>query len=57
VLTIADGGGARATLTSLLIVFGIAVVVVVPSIVLLYTLTQRSLIEEGERPQPHVSGI
>jgi cytochrome d ubiquinol oxidase subunit II len=51
VLTIADGGGAGATLTSVLIVFGIAVLVVVPSIALLYTLTQRSLIEEGESPR------
>ena len=53
VLTIADGGAASATLTSVLIVFGVAVVVVLPSIALLFTLTQRSLVEEGDRPQPH----
>ena len=34
----------------MLIVFGIAVVLVIPSIALLYTLAQRSLIEEGESP-------
>ena len=34
----------------------IAVVLVLPSIGLLFTLTQRNLIEEGERPQPHTSG-
>jgi cytochrome bd ubiquinol oxidase subunit II len=56
VLTIADGGGASATLTSVLIVFGLAVVLVLPSIALLFTLTQRSLIEEGESPRPHTSG-
>ena len=36
-----------------LIVFGVAVVLVIPSIALLYTLAQRSLVEEGESPQPH----
>ena len=41
----------------MLIVFGVAVVLVLPSIGLLFTLAQRSLIEEGERPQPHASGI
>ena len=34
----------------MLIVFGVAVVLVLPSIGLLYTLAQRSLVEEGERP-------
>ena len=49
-LTIDDGAAPSATLTTLLIVFGVAVVLVVPSIALLFTLAQRSLIEEGERP-------
>jgi len=50
-LTIADGAGPSATLTSVLIVFAVAVVLVVPAIALLFTLAQRSLVEEGERPQ------
>jgi cytochrome bd ubiquinol oxidase subunit II len=50
-LTIADGAGASATLTGILIVFGVAVVLVLPSLALLFTLAQRSLIEETERPQ------
>jgi cytochrome d ubiquinol oxidase subunit II len=52
-LTIADGAAPSATLTSVLIVFGVAVVLVLPAIALLFTLAQRSLIEESERPQPH----
>ena len=40
----------------MLIVFGVAVVLVLPALALLYTLAQRSLIEEGERPQPHQGG-
>jgi hypothetical protein len=44
------------TLTALLIVFGVAVLVVLPSIGPLFTLAQRSLIEEGERPQPQQIG-
>ena len=55
-LTIDEGAAPSATLTSVLIVFGVAVVLVLPSIALLFTLAQRSLIEEGERPQPHGSG-
>ncbi len=50
-LTIANGAATSATLTAVLIVFGVAVVVVLPSIGLLYTLTQRSLIEETEAPR------
>jgi cytochrome bd ubiquinol oxidase subunit II len=50
-LTIADGAGASATLTSVLIVFGVAVVLVVPAIALLFRLAQRGVIEESERPQ------
>jgi cytochrome d ubiquinol oxidase subunit II len=38
------------TLTGVLIVFGVALLLVVPSIVLLYTLAQRNVIEEGEAP-------
>ena len=50
-LTIADGAATSATLTAVLIVFGVAVVVVLPSIGLLYTLTQRSMVEETEAPR------
>ena len=49
-LTIDQAAAPDATLTSVLIVFGVAVVLVVPSIALLFTLAQRSMIEEGERP-------
>jgi cytochrome bd ubiquinol oxidase subunit II len=56
VLTISAAAAPSATLTSVLIVFGAAVVLVVPSIALLFVLAQRSLIEEGERPQPQHGG-
>jgi cytochrome bd ubiquinol oxidase subunit II len=52
-LTIADGAAASATLTSVLLVFGVSVVLVLPSIALQFTLAQRSLIEESEGPQPY----
>jgi cytochrome d ubiquinol oxidase subunit II len=45
-LTIADGAGADSTLTEVLIVFGVAVVLVLPALGLLYALTQRSVLEE-----------
>jgi cytochrome bd ubiquinol oxidase subunit II len=51
-LKIADGAAPSATLTAVLIVFGVAVAVVVPSIALLFTLQQRSVIEESEAPHP-----
>jgi cytochrome d ubiquinol oxidase subunit II len=50
VLTIDAGAAPSATLTAVLIVFGAAVLVVIPSLALLYTLAQRSLIEESEEP-------
>jgi len=56
VLTIDAGAAPSDTLTALLIVLAIAVVLVLPSIGLLFTLTQRNLVEEGERPRPHTSG-
>jgi hypothetical protein len=40
----------------LLIVFGIAVLIVLPSIGLLFTLVQRNLIEETSRPTLRPSG-
>jgi cytochrome bd ubiquinol oxidase subunit II len=51
-LTIDAGAAPGATLTSLLIVFGVAVVLVIPALALLYTLAQRSIIEETSRPEP-----
>ena len=50
VLTIEDGAAPSATLAMVLIVFGVAVVLVLPALGLLFTLAQRSLIEEGEAP-------
>jgi cytochrome bd ubiquinol oxidase subunit II len=47
-LTIEDGAGASSTLTAVLVVFGIAVVVVLPALALLFTLDQRSVLEEAE---------
>jgi cytochrome d ubiquinol oxidase subunit II len=44
-LTISAGAGASETLTMVIIVFGAAAVLVLPAIGLLYTLTQRSLLE------------
>jgi len=52
-LTIEDGAAAGATLTAVLIVFGVAVALVLPSLGLLYALAQRSMLEgEGEAPPP-----
>ncbi len=45
-LTIEQGAAASETLTAVLVVFGIAVVVVLPALGLLYTLSQRSILEE-----------
>jgi cytochrome d ubiquinol oxidase subunit II len=45
-LTIQDGAGTSATLTAVLVVFVVAVVLVLPSLGLLYALTQRSVLEE-----------
>jgi len=54
-LTISQGAAGQATLEATLIVFAIAVVVVLPSLGFLYTLTQRSVLEESDsahRPEP-----
>jgi cytochrome d ubiquinol oxidase subunit II len=53
VLTISAGAAPSATLTTLLVVFGVAVVLVIPAIALLFTLAQRSLVEETSGPTPH----
>jgi cytochrome d ubiquinol oxidase subunit II len=51
-LTIADAAAASATLTTILIIFGVAVVLVLPSIGLLFTLVQRNVVEETSQPAP-----
>jgi cytochrome d ubiquinol oxidase subunit II len=51
-LTIRAAAAPGPTLTALLIVFGAAVVLVVPAIALLFTLAQRDLIGETAGPQP-----
>jgi cytochrome bd ubiquinol oxidase subunit II len=51
VLTIDAGAAPSATLTTLLAVFGVAAVLVVPSIALLFMLVQRSLVTEGAGPE------
>jgi cytochrome d ubiquinol oxidase subunit II len=51
-LTISDAAAASATLKTLLVVFGVAILVVVPSIGLLFTLVQRNLVEETTQPAP-----
>ena len=52
-LTIKDGAGASETLNAVLIVFGVAVVLVLPAFGLLYVLSQRSVLEpEAQAPGP-----
>jgi cytochrome d ubiquinol oxidase subunit II len=50
-LTVEDAAAPSATLAGLLIVFGVAVLIVLPAIGLLFTLVQRNLIEETSRPE------
>src|SRR4051812_27874511 len=50
VLTIDAAAAPSDTLTGLLIVFGVAVVLVLPSIALLFTLAQRGMVEESAAP-------
>ena len=49
-LTIADAAAPSATLTGVLIVFGVAVALVIPALVLLFTLVQRDLVAETPAP-------
>jgi cytochrome d ubiquinol oxidase subunit II len=51
-LRIDQAAAPDATLTGVLIVFGAAVVLVIPAIVLLFSLAQRSMIEETGAPEP-----
>jgi cytochrome d ubiquinol oxidase subunit II len=47
-LTISQGAAASATLTAVLVVFGAALLLVIPALAFLYTLAQRSMLLEGE---------
>src|SRR5919109_1522909 len=51
-LTIEDGAGASETLTVVLVLFGVAVIVVLPALALLFALDQRSLLEEEAELEP-----
>jgi len=51
-LTIDDAAAPSTTLDTLLIVFGVAVVVVLPALGLLFTLVQRNLVAETSAPTP-----
>jgi cytochrome d ubiquinol oxidase subunit II len=44
-LKISDAAGASATLISVIVVFGVAGALVIPSLALLYALSQRSALE------------
>jgi cytochrome bd ubiquinol oxidase subunit II len=50
-LTIDAAAASSATLTAVLVVFAVAAVLVVPSIALLFTLVQRSVVAEGSAPE------
>jgi cytochrome d ubiquinol oxidase subunit II len=50
-LTISDGAATGDTLTMVLVVFGAAVVLVIPAIALLYTLTQRNVLGSESEEQ------
>jgi cytochrome d ubiquinol oxidase subunit II len=49
-LTVSDAAAASATLTTVLGIFVVAVLVVLPSLGLLFVLVQRNLVEETSRP-------
>ena len=55
-LTISDAAAPDATLTAVLIVFGAAILLVLPAIALLFTLAQRSMIEETAAPEATPTG-
>ena len=49
-LTVSDAAAPHETLVVLLIVFGVAVVLILPALGLLFTLVQRNLVEETSQP-------
>ena len=46
-LTISQAAGASATLTAVIIVFGVAAITVIPALILLYVLSQRQALDGG----------
>jgi cytochrome bd ubiquinol oxidase subunit II len=56
-LTIAGAAAPHPTLVSVLIVFGVALVLVVPALVLLFTLAQRSVVAEAPAPRARAGQI
>jgi cytochrome bd ubiquinol oxidase subunit II len=46
-LTISEAAGASATMTAVIVVFAVAAVTVVPSLILLYVLSQRQALDSG----------
>jgi cytochrome d ubiquinol oxidase subunit II len=56
VLTISAAAAPNSMLTALLIVFGAAILFVLPSIALLFTLAQRGLVEESSGPREEAAG-
>ena len=48
--TIGEAGGASAALVSMIVIFGVAAVTVVPSLILLYVLSQRQALEAYSAP-------
>jgi cytochrome bd ubiquinol oxidase subunit II len=55
-LKISAGAAPSATLTTVLVIFGVAVLVVLPSLALLFTLAQRSMVEETSLPEARPTG-
>jgi cytochrome bd ubiquinol oxidase subunit II len=55
-LTISQGAATEATLEAVLIVFGAAIVIVLPALGFLYTLTQRSVLEDVDPAHRHPTG-
>jgi cytochrome d ubiquinol oxidase subunit II len=55
-LTISQGAATEPTLDAVLIVFGAAIVIVLPALGFLYTLTQRSVLEDADPAHRHPTG-
>jgi threonine/homoserine/homoserine lactone efflux protein len=56
-LTVAQAAAPSGTLETVLVVFGVAAVLVIPSLIALYVLDQRSILdEEGGAPRPTYAG-
>jgi cytochrome d ubiquinol oxidase subunit II len=51
-LTVAQAAAPSGTITAVLVAFGLAVVLILPAIGLLYTLDQKTLLPEDSAPEP-----